>query len=349
MTIRKYLTWTAVLVIGAAALAVALEIAGNLYVNMRFGKPGKIYGIFESDPELRMVPKPNSFNTRTSLNNYGFRNTENVTEQREPGTLRVLVVGGSTTHGINLTDADTYTAKLQKKLRQVPGYEKAEVWNAGVICYSAGHNLILTKRLLPKLKPDYVIIFEGVNERLNSWVMQSLDKVDLGSLNEYGVIGKNYSQAGGLMERSILLKFASWFLIRQVEKFRAHKVILEERRNSPEADPGEPHPWTVRNFDYLLREMIRAVRAGGAEPLVIRFASHRRPDLRKFSDMSLQIAQEEAAPFLDAKKLFLKSGISPRELFIYTGVHVTPAGSELLAAGLFDKLMELESRKKAAA
>ena len=325
-------------------LVVTGEVLGRIYLGFRYGALGKRYGIFQSDPQLRMVHRPNSFNTITRLNNYGLRNPDDTQKEKASGALRVMVFGGSTTFGINLKDHETYPLQLQEKLRAQPGFEKTEVLNAGVICYSAGHNLLLMKRLLPELKPDYVLIFEGVNELLNSWIL-GRDGVKLDELKTFGAIGKSYSQADWLMQKSVLAKLVSSLLVKEMEKKRAEKVAHEIHENSPEAVAGPAHPWVIENYKYLLTEMIHLARSHGATVVVIRFASYRRPDMRQFSDWALEIATREGALVFDEQAHFEKSGISPEKLFIYTGVHTTPLGADLMASGLFDLIMNQEKIK----
>lgn len=323
----------------------AVEFLGGVYLKFRYGASGKSYGIFQPDSELRMVHKPHSFNTWTRLNNYGFRNPDDVAADKKEGVLRVLAVGGSTTFGINLKDEDTYPLKLQRKLRLHPDFKTAEVWNAGVVCYSAGHNLVLLKRLLPKLKPDYVLLFEGVNEQLNAWVLQQ-DGFNLDNLKDYGLIGKKYSQADWLMQNSFIIKLISSRWVKFEEAKRAKKAREDEARHVPEKKLEAIHPWIIENYRRLLREMIQEIRQHGATPVIIRFATHRRPDLRLFSDLSRDIGISEKVPVLDEQSLFERQGMPARDLFIYTGVHVTPEGAEILAQSLSELILKEETKKR---
>ncbi len=190
-------------------MILCVEALGRLVIHIRYGVPGKSYGLWKYDSELGATYRPNSYNTLTSLNNDAFRNKEDVFDPNPAGSLRIMVFGGSTTFGYNLADGDTFTEKLEQKLRKIQGLERTQVLNAGEICYSSGHSLIRIKRLVPKLKPDYVILDEGLNDILNAWVLNS-DGVSLNALYEtktYGVLGKGYGQNRWLEWNSVILEF----------------------------------------------------------------------------------------------------------------------------------------------
>ena len=189
-----------------------LEGLGRELISLRYGVPGKTYGLWKYDPELGATHRSNAYNTRSTLNNYGFRNLENVFDPRPSNSLRIIAFGGSTTFGYNLKDGETYTEKLQERIRELPGFEKTQVLNAGRICYSAGHNLILMKRFVPQFKPDYVIIYEGINEMMNVWALQR-DGVSLDNLgHRYGVIGKSFDQNRWLKRNSVIVRFIDYYV-----------------------------------------------------------------------------------------------------------------------------------------
>ena len=81
---RKWVTDGLSILIATAVLLGLLEAMGWIYIHTRYGRPGKSYGIWQADRELGTIPRPNSYNSLTSLNHYGFRNREDVLDPNRP-------------------------------------------------------------------------------------------------------------------------------------------------------------------------------------------------------------------------------------------------------------------------
>lgn len=73
--------------------------------------------------------------------------------------IRVAVLGGSSTFGIGVTDLDSWPAILQRKLGK--GFS---VVNYGVPGYSTAEAIIQMSLIVPELKPQFVILYEGWND-----------------------------------------------------------------------------------------------------------------------------------------------------------------------------------------
>ncbi len=85
-------------------------------------------------------------------------------------TIRVAILGGSTTFGTGATDTDTWPALLQDILGD--GYS---VINYGVPGYSTAEAIIQMALVVPEIKPHIVVLYEGWNDIRNYHVS------DLGS------------------------------------------------------------------------------------------------------------------------------------------------------------------------
>lgn len=343
--IAFYIIWL-VFSIGLAVLLI--EGTGRLVIHFIYGIPGKSYGLWKSDPELGATHRKNAYNTRSSLNNYGFRNREDVFEPKPPNSLRIIAFGGSTTFGYNLKDSQVFTEKLEERLRRMPGYEKTQVLNAGRICYSAGHNIILIKRLVPQFKPDYVIVYEGTNEVLNSWMLQydgiSLDKLDSSS---YGAIGKSYDQNRAFKRNSVIARFIDYYIKKAVDSIRAKAVNARKTSLSLyETKNIKIHPWIIENYRFLLKNILDFLNREKVKTIVIRYASIRNPEKKVFSDMSSEIAREKGTLIYDMQSQFDNFGGLEDDLFIYTGMHVTNLGASVMADGLYDVITKDLRREK---
>jgi lysophospholipase L1-like esterase len=335
---RGRLFYLAYLVASVTFLVLLIEGAGRAIIHFKYGRPGKSYGLWIGDRELGATHRPNGYNTQTSLNAQGFRNQEEVFEPKPAGSLRIVAFGGSTTFGYNLRDGETFTEHLEARLRQEPGYEKTQVLNAGRITYSAGHNLMLMKRLVPSLRPDYALVYEGVNELYNAWVLQR-DGQPLDGLGvQYGVIGRSYDQNRWLKRNSVIVRYVDYVVKARLDT--AHK----EGGVGAEPSPSSQfvHPWVVANYRHVLQEMLVLLHRLGTVPIVFRYPSVGHAEQRMFSDLSAEIAQGYGIPVLDLESRFERLGERKRRYFIHTGVHVTEEGARIIAdeAAAFILLLE---------
>lgn len=128
---------------------------------------------FVPDNELSYRLRPN-FQTHsaqgggiTRHNRDGFRNNADFTP-KSATVLRIACFGASTTYGVGVEDnRDTYPAQLEELLNSTfkpAGWERVEVLNLGVGGYTTREILGTMKRMLPKLKPDVVLIQNSIND-----------------------------------------------------------------------------------------------------------------------------------------------------------------------------------------
>lgn len=96
----------------------------------------------------------------------GFRTTHHIPYSRkDPGTKRIVFIGGSTTEQFYLDNQKTAPALLEKKLndRYAPQRLRFETINAGKAGLATADHYFLLQEMT-KLKPDYVVILAGVND-----------------------------------------------------------------------------------------------------------------------------------------------------------------------------------------
>ncbi len=73
--------------------------------------------------------------------------------------IRIAALGGSTTFGTGVTDSETWPALLQAKLGN-----KFSVVNYGVPAVATTDAIIQLALVVPEIKPDFVILYEGWND-----------------------------------------------------------------------------------------------------------------------------------------------------------------------------------------
>ena len=106
---------------------------------------------------------------------YGYIPNKDISSyplQKKPGTVRILVSGGSTVAGWGASNNTmTWPAQLEKMLNSFSESKglnkKYEIMNTGVFGYAISQELLLYINETQFLNPDFVIVFNGANEKWN--------------------------------------------------------------------------------------------------------------------------------------------------------------------------------------
>ncbi|SIQ41229.1 Lysophospholipase L1 [Aromatoleum tolulyticum] len=163
--------WAVVLC--AALTFIVLETALQVRSQLRFGQSvfnalrGETRYVEDERTGLKLL-RPNRVfpgkDVEIRTNSLGLRSPE-VLPQREPGSLRVAVIGASTVMGeLAQRNEATFPALLGERLRARYPQRKVEVVNAGISGYRlADQRRMLADIVLP-LKPDLVIVYPGFND-----------------------------------------------------------------------------------------------------------------------------------------------------------------------------------------
>jgi len=341
-TIKRALASLAIL----ALLLISAELILRIYVHLRFGVPGKTYGIYMPDKELGAVHRPNSYNTNSVINNWGMRSLYDIPKEKPKDVhLRIYCSGGSTTFCYNLKTEEAWPSLLQDDLRKLPGHGKDEVLNAGEICFTVSHEYALAKRLIPQLKPDIVILYgTGINEVLAYQVMARKKEFDFDRLlaqSRWGLFPHDLDQTGFLKRNSTLAKFCDYSIKQNLELL--HKHLFAKKEYVYKA--SDIHPWVVYNFEETLRHYIRFLKDSGCRVIFVNYSDNGTTDnsyvtvfVRFFRQRGLSIAKEEKAPICDFAEI-VENNPRRKDLYIASGVHLTREGSQLLASTLTDTIL----------
>lgn len=337
--------WAAVFGLFLVLLLLLLgEVVGRLVIWARHGVAGKSYGIYQPDPELGATHRPNSYNSNSSINNWGLRNLDEVSESKPPGSTRVYCSGGSTTFCYNLTTAEAWPLVLQAKLRQLPGHERDEVLNAGQICFSIADEFALARRLLPRLKPDVVVIYSGINEGMAAASMELAEPGVLDRLlreEHWAVPTKNLAQTSFWLQNSVLRRFLEY----RINRWLAKQFPVRPRtaaKSRPTTTPAT-HPYVRENFGQTLRLYLAFIRAQGAVPVVVAHGdngSRLRDNPLDLRNLAVEIARVEGAVVCDFEPVFVRHP-RRRECFIDSGIHVTGEGANVVAEELKRVILEV--------
>lgn len=121
-------------------------------------------GLYYAHPYTAYDMKPGyGIPGEVTINSLGFRGKE-FSETKQPGTYRIVTLGGSTTYGIGLEEDGTYPYFLEKVLQERLGTDSIEVINAGLVSATTAESLSRFLLKVVPLDPDLVIFYEGYND-----------------------------------------------------------------------------------------------------------------------------------------------------------------------------------------
>jgi lysophospholipase L1-like esterase len=330
-------------------LLLAAEGAGRLYMHARYGVPGKRYGRWRADPVLGARMGENRYDHRWQTDDGGFRNDQNVIEPRREGAWRIIAYGGSTTLCWNLPTASTWPSRLEHRLRAATGDSAQQVLNAGDILWSIGHILARAKAELPRLHPDFVILYTGVNEEANADLLAASGRSlrERMASGEYGAFARNLPQDSWLARNSILYKAAQKVIglpaARLWREMRGEKWSRLRQTPIDAAHPASPpDPDVLRNYLHVLDELIQVCDENGARPVFVIEATGLRTvglaRMTAYSREGARVASERGVPVVDAQAMVDAYPGDRMELFRDSGIHYSKKGADLLAAKIFDEV-----------
>jgi len=331
--LRKRIAFISIIIAASLFGPVAIVEGGaRAYIHFKYGVPGKSYGLWRRDAAVGAQHNENAYNTRAETNDFGFRNSEDVINPKLEGSYRIIAYGGSTTFCYNLSNEESWPLQLQAVLRRQHNAGD-QVLNGGAIMWSLGHAFARAKKDLPVLKPDYVLIYSGINEYVNAQYLK-LDGVDLAQLVEqgqYGAFATNFDQNRWIKRNLILIRVLDYIIAPWLQKEGGNAESLEIHIER----------YVLENYLGVLRKFIALIKAQGGAPIfVIQTHSQARSNnsvLTSVSRRGATLARELGATIVDAEELIHIYTGDPRDLFASSGVHYSKEGAQLLAQLIFKR------------
>ncbi|MBL8842444.1 MAG: SGNH/GDSL hydrolase family protein [Planctomycetes bacterium] len=303
-----------------------------------------------NDPHLVYRPRGPHADAVVTLNRSGFRGPERP-RAKPPATQRFVVLGGSTAFGMNTSgDAAPFTALLEQQLAPAAAARgrALEGWNCGVIGYDSTQELALLATDLVDVAPDVVLLFDGWNDfRGSSMVADPRE----------ALLHPKFTQNDRYLARRTapFLEWLRGFAV--VEKLDEAVAALAARAGPPRdhGDYFDHSAVALPRYERNLRALIRLARAYGAVPIVVtqpelfQRANPPAPELAmrakreeegygdlaraiypRFVAIGAALAAAEAAPYLDATRLF--DGCD--DVVFTDFVHLNDRGHQLVAEHL---------------
>lgn len=349
---RKFVFWLILILVFTVVPITLIEGGGRLYIHLKYGVPGKSYGLWRYDKILGAQHKEYAYNTNAETNNFGFRNKENVLKPRPTDSLRIIAYGGSTTYSYNLLNEEAWPIQLQKILRMRRNTSD-QVLNGGAILWSIGHAYARAKKDIPKLKPDAVIIYSGINEDTNAWMLslQGKQMEDLISQGDYGQFATNLDQNRWIKRNLFLARAIDYTVKPFVAQMRTYIKANFSSRDSVASSTSksqhiniEPKPAVLENYLFVLKKFLHLIIENGGKPIFVVQAqggnSERALYLTSYSVQGSVLAEKLGAIVVDARKTVSSYGGDSMDLFYHTGVHYSKLGSEEVAYQIYNEALK---------
>jgi len=325
-----------ILIVVGWNLVVLLVLVALIDIGARFFIRGKGRLLFDDSelfvgdrpfvtdhPTRGFALQPNFASGSVRINSDGFRGAE-FPEQFQ-GMYRILVVGESTTFGWKVGDGETYPHQLQGYLRRA-GADSVCVINAGVPSYTSLQTRIYLGELLPRIKPQLVIVNIMWNDiwfsSLGSWSPRRLVLRRPGAAHRF------------------LLKHSGLYMALSQRAARGYEAGNFNR---------EALDFYMENLDSIFMECGKY----GAEALLLRppldaMVSHiegtsyfTSPFLKRSSKEFLRsartVARKQGVPLVEHR---LSGGHEYRSGLFKDPIHPTAAGNRLIAEDLGKFILE---------
>ena len=281
------------------------------------------------DPELLWRFAPHAMWGGVRINEHGYR-TRAFALDKVPGTRRVVALGDSCTAQGEPPYSDRLHAMLQKR---PPSAEPWEAFNLGVFGYSIEQGYRQFQKVGPALKPDVVTIYFGWNDH---WLFDKPDRLRLATR----------------------LSPAQARLARAIQSTRLFGLLARRIKRNPAASPASGRGFRVPPDHYTetLSNLVTAIRAAGAQPLIITGARRELTDALvrsghaehedaaeqahdQYLELTRTVAQQLEVPVLDLARDF--AGPEFDAYFSKDGIHFERDGLQAIAERLNTKLKEM--------
>ena len=153
-----------VLLIFALIFGLALsEIGFRLYDRLFNYESGPMVS---TDPDLgwKLLPKISvrerrlDFSTVIETNSQGIRDSKNFSLEKEPGFVRILVLGDSMTFGGQVALEETWVKRVEFNIHSMSDSARVEAINAGCNGYGSYQEMLYFEKYGIALRPDIVLV-----------------------------------------------------------------------------------------------------------------------------------------------------------------------------------------------
>lgn len=300
-----------------------------------------------------------------SINSYGMRDREHAVA-KEPGTIRILVLGDSFMEANQVAFKDSFSSLLEARLKSEASGQ-VEVINAGVSGWGTDDELTYLTRYGFRFRPDLVLVGMTLHNDVQDNLMEEFHSYADGDLREKPVeeiplvdfvllqVKEFLASHSHLYQVLLRAKRGSW-IRNEDKKLNTHTAGLLEKEQTVSMKRG----WNMTQL--LFRKMKQRSAEIGAPlvvfliPLRIQISDHNMHSFLEGENMTqdqilldqpqrtmMQIGSVEGIVVIDLLTDFRqKQEMVPDQLYLAGDGHWTAAGHRLAAGIVAERLVTSE-------
>lgn len=295
------------------------------------------FGVRANQPNVKTRHVvPGEYDVGVTTNSAGMRDaTREYSFEKEPGVVRVLLLGDSFVFGHGVEDEQVVSSQLESELaRRDPLDRRFQVLNLAVSGFGQAELLVTYRELGRRYKADYVVLFYFDNDVGNNSVSA------LFALDGDSVVRTGDDYLPGVAVREVLYETPvirhlfthsqAWNLVRNRLSAVAQASLLK-KRGLARYDDVEPE--AVELTKALFRQFVADIQADSARPVVAIIPSRGDPPTSNFplipdSVSAWGVHLVDGRDFLDGTDYYARDS------------HWRPSGHRKMASELSETILE---------
>lgn len=343
------------------ACALLVEIGLRLLVPVSDPLPR---GVYDHDAEV-LISQPGDqgtyvkqpeINADYSINNAGWNSPHDYTLEKQPGVVRVAVIGDSYVESMEVDIDKSFLILLEEALSQAIN-RPVEVYNFGKSGAPLSEYLQIMRYAVSTYQPDITIITIVDNDFEESFVeyglpyFLSFELEDDGTIVEIPPIPYEPSKqvtVFRVLARSALVRYLAYNLdyLTRIKLMRMNQPVELQAE-----DTGERRAQLSALVQYAFAQYASVAASHGSRLLVVldaprediyRGRSLEESDIFIYHDITRSVADEQDIAFLDLTDAFSRDYEMNRQSFNFENdYHWNEYGHRLVAASLLDQILAL--------
>ena len=311
---------------------------------------------------------PQDFDTTITTNSMGLRGSREYTITPQPGIVRILTLGDSLTWGTGADDTATYPAQLERTLRggRTDEPQAVEVLNAGVGGTGTGEQAIYFANRLARLRPRFVVLgvyYNDVYDDRQGFFVSTIDGIKPQSEMVLESRWRSADRLQGLMRATP----GYWFLTQHshllnLARFAAARMVSPSRASAPDTavdvdrEVGDVLSAGLPLMSQEIEWLQRRVQDADGRLLVVclpprgaildettQDSLRERLIWRRLPSFLAAACRDKNIPFVDLTPAMRVRARAGRALSYRHDFHPTPAGYEVIAAGVATLLEQVQA------
>jgi lysophospholipase L1-like esterase len=289
--------------------------------------------VTSADAELLWEPRAGA----DGVNAAGLRGPEPAAEKTRP---RLLILGDSIAWGLDLTDDETISARLQARLAEAG--QQVEVLNGGVSGYNTVQAARRLELLAPRVDPDHVVLLVCVND---------VDPID--ALPEGVLRFARRNDAADALERVHVAGRASRLRRELLSRSHLFRLLHEALAGRAQPRADEARELGELPLGVVAEGLTRIASTAALHGFTVTVATvplltELPPEdaRRRFHGRVLALARERGLETLDLLPIVLADAQRAPSTLCLPGdpLHPNAAGADLIATALAERWSERRTR-----